>query len=116
MSNLSRLAIEFARECLGWDNPTAGGSAGPFVFPTGGWCDNENYLWYSHIDKVMEFVRRWCRGFNLSFTQHHILQTRFAFEFQQWLDGMADIEWLCGALLTACIEAQRKLTTRIEGE
>ena len=113
-SDLAQTALDFCRECLGWEDAAAsmwGQCSNKMVVAKRGRSVVER-LRYTDLNAVMEAVRGWCirnkLGLTLCCDQSGFEVIVFSASFDE-IDEEATNQNPCHALLAACVEAARKL-------
>ncbi len=118
MSNTADIALEFAKECMGWEDAKLsmwGPHSNKMVVTKRGRAV-VNRLRFTDLAAVMDAVRGWCDR-----TNHRLeIQSNRGNGTARWLvqirlDGELSAfqarDSLAHALLAACVEASRKLKT-----
>jgi hypothetical protein len=110
VSELSEIALAFAKECMGWKNATIGIS--PFAGMIGnGHLPGSRCFNFVDLNAVMEAARAWCFGIKGYLEIKLYPETVRAWVTLDGTDigcGKSDTD-LCAALMQACLEAARKL-------
>jgi hypothetical protein len=111
MTDLAQIALEFCKECLGWEDARLDPRPDVFAvydFTRGEW----NGLRFNSLDPVLEAVRYWVRGKNERAWLNISLET--GSDWQRWQVEFYAVKVahddLCYALLAACVETNRKLS------
>lgn len=111
MTPLQQTALDFCRECLGWEKASIFAVLG--CIGNGKLPGNPSFD-YTDLNAVMEAVRGWCVRNKLGFT---ICCDESGFEVAVFSAGFEEIDEeatnqnLCHALLAACVAASRNLKT-----
>jgi hypothetical protein len=114
-SDLTQTALDFCRECLGWEDvialPEDSIMDEAVVIVRG---DTDSALYYTDLNAVMEAVRRWCdsKSYRLEIASNQgactpawLVRIRCEGEDR----GFQARDVLGEALLAACVEVSRKL-------
>lgn len=104
MTELSQIALEFAKRCLGWKVaiPQADGQ---FEWFSNDADEPSELFFYGDLSAVMKAVRDWAQPQDRSLG----LYFQLPLALEGWLWGSEDAELLCRDLMSACVEAAKKL-------
>lgn len=110
MTSLSQIALDFCRDCLGWDDALS--LPGHFGQPSVISHQREYCLVFTDLGTVIESIRQWCdkNDASLELAYHGILPG----EWEARIVTPVSLEAIvhadpCHALLAACVQAARKV-------
>jgi hypothetical protein len=115
MTDLAEVALDFARECLGWPEAHHENDNVFFYRWEGNVLKQVDYLYFTDLNAVMDAVNTWRRSAKVWVSIHTVASDIGNWDVEAGRKGQRTslcryvTDDLCLAVLSACVSANRKM-------